>query len=254
MQAPYASPGFRPGCRPRMAPSAGPGRLATGWSAQHHSFPSAPGGPAVSDRARPARFIVFEGIDGSGKSTALARVVEALAPEFPALTATREETDTKLGGWVRESIEERMDPLATTFLFLADRAQHVREVRRMIAQGQQVLCDRFHFSTYAYQSVTLRDHIQDPQTWLEDLHARFSIHPDLVLLFDADPAACVERLTARGEATPYEKVDFLSQVRDNYLKLAREYSQKFRVVNANRSPDEVAAEAIGAVRDALYGL
>ncbi len=204
--------------------------------------------------SRPARFIVFEGIDGSGKSTALARVMAALKPEFPGLLATREETDTPLGHWVRESIAQRMDPLATAFLFMADRAQHVQQIRHMIGQGHQVLCDRFHFSTYAYQTVTLRDRIQDPQEWLEEQHARFSIHPDHVLLFDADPATCVERLSARGEATPYEKVEFLSQVRDNYLRLADEYAGKFRVIDANRSQDEVAAEAVTVVRDALYGL
>ncbi len=203
---------------------------------------------------RPARFIVFEGIDGSGKSTALQSVVEALRGEFPGLVATREETDSKLGHWVRESIASRLDPLATTFLFLADRAQHVQEIRHLMGQGHQVLCDRFHFSTYAYQSVTLAERIQDPQEWLEELHARFSIHPDLVLLFDAPADVCVERLTARGEATPYEKVDFLAQVRENYLRLADEYATKFHVVDANRPPDEVSTEAIQVVRDALYGV
>ncbi|MGB0652565.1 MAG: dTMP kinase [Thermoplasmatota archaeon] len=204
-------------------------------------------------RGRPARFIVFEGIDGSGKSSALAAVADALAAEFPDLVTTREETDGPLGEAVRASIERRDDPLTTTFLFLADRAQHVQELRRMLGQGQRILCDRFHFSTYAYQAHTLQDRVADPLAWLEELHARFSIHPDKVLLFDVDPKEAVRRLTQRGAATPYEKVAFLEAVRANYLDLAQSYGEKFHVLDAGRSQDDVAAEATRVVRDWLTG-
>src|SRR4051812_35393040 len=172
---------------------------------------------AGSTAARPGRLIVFEGIDGSGKSTCLARIAERLRTDGLDVVATREETQTATGDWVRRSIQEKWDPLATTFLFLADRARHVREMRSWLDAGKHVLCDRFVHSTFAYQSVTLARAGVFPSElealpFLQAMHEPWCPLPDRVLLFTCDPEAAVRRVTQRGASTPYEKSVFLGQV------------------------------------------
>src|SRR5688572_26645003 len=131
---------------------------------------------------RRGRFIVFEGIDGSGKSTTLASVAAALRNEGHDVVETREETSAETGQWVKRSIAEKWDPLATSFLFAADRARHVQEIRQDLDRGATVLCDRFLHSTLAYQSVTLEGRMTDPVGFLRRIHEGWCPEPDRVLL------------------------------------------------------------------------
>ena len=188
------------------------------------------------------RFLVLEGIDGSGKSSTLRHAVQVLRDQGRDVVATREETETELGGWVRKSVADRVEPLATAFLFMADRAQHVREIEAWLRQGRTVLCDRYVHSTLAYQSVTLQGVVPDPVGFLTRMHEGWCPMPDKVLLFRADPARSVERTQARGARTPYEKTRFLQQVQDNYLRMAAG-DPRFTVLDAERPIDVVKAEA-----------
>lgn len=187
---------------------------------------------------------MFEGIDGSGKSTAIRAVADAL--DRDDVVVTREETETWRGDAVRRHIEEHGDPWATLHLFLADRAAHVPEIQAHLEAGQHVLCDRFLHSTLAYQSVTLDGQVDDVTGHLRGLHDPWCITPDHVLLFDVDPTVALERIHGRGDATPYEKVGFLERVRAVYGRLATQ--EGFTVIDASRAPTEVAAAALEAVR------
>jgi dTMP kinase len=194
-------------------------------------------------------FVSFEGIDGSGKSTALDRVATALRHDGVQFHLTREETDGPTGEAVRRSIRERWDPLATAFLFAADRAQHVAELRPLLSG--HVLCDRFVHSTYAYQGALLEGRVPDVDGFLRGLHAGWCPMPDRVVLFDLDAQAAVQRTERRGATTPYEKVEFLEKVRARYLAMARQEPARFVVVDASRAADAVAADALQAVRKLL---
>ncbi|MEK6975515.1 MAG: dTMP kinase [Candidatus Thermoplasmatota archaeon] len=194
------------------------------------------------------RLIAFEGIDGSGKSSTLERVARALAKEGRDVVPTREETATERGEWVRKSIAGHWDPLTTTFLFLADRAEHVREMKGWLAAGKTVLCDRYLHSTYAYQGLTLQGHVPDPRKFLTGLHEGWCPLPDKVLLFKADPARCFERVRKRGQATNYEKVQFLEQVQAAYLDEARRDPSRFHVLDAERDIELVGRDALSIVR------
>ncbi len=196
---------------------------------------------------RPGKFIVFEGIDGSGKSTAIRAVADALNRDD--VVVTREETETWRGDAVRRHIEERGDPWATLHLFLADRAAHVPEIQAHLDAGETVLCDRFLHSTLAYQSVTLAEDLENPIDHLRDLHAPWCIQPDHVLLFDVDPTVALERIHGRGEATPYEKLEFLEAVRAAYHGLAE--SDGFTVIDASQESRAVADAARQAVEALL---
>lgn len=191
-------------------------------------------------------FVSFEGIDGSGKSTVMAAVAAAL--NGPVWT-TREETD-RFGAAIRASIKSGRDPLVTTYLFLADRFAHAQEIRRHLDAAEVVLCDRFLHSTLAYQGVTLQGRIEDPVAWLRSLHAPLGLEPDLVLWLDVPPETAVERAAGRGATAPYEKAGFLAKVRVQYERLASEEARIMRI-DGDRPPDEVARDAIAAVRTLL---
>jgi dTMP kinase len=196
-------------------------------------------------------FVAFEGIDGTGKSTALAAVAAALRAEGRKVHATREETEGPTGEAVRRSVRERWDPLATTFLFVADRARHLAELRPRLAAGELVLCDRFLHSTYAYQSVTLEGHVPDPVRFLEGLHEGWCPLPDRVVLLTMPVEEAVRRAEGRGATTPYEKAAFLHRVQERYLDMARRDGGRFVVLDAARAPAAVAADALAAVRGVL---
>lgn len=207
-------------------------------------------GPATP--ARRGRFIVFEGIDGSGKSTALEHTAAQLRARWPDLVTTREETSTPLGAAVRDAVARHADPATVAFLFLADRAEHARELEAHLAAGRHVLCDRYELSTYAYQSVTLRGRVPDPVAWLRTLHAAVRLRPDHTLLFVADPARCVERTTRRGATTPYEKAGFLAEVQRAYLAVS-DGDARVQRLDAERPMGDVAADALGYVQGWLSG-
>ena len=201
--------------------------------------------------ARPrGRFITFEGIDGTGKSSSLARVAAALRQRFPDLVATREETDGPAGQAVKESIARHADPLATALLFVADRAAHAPELRAHLEAGRHVLCDRYALSTYAYQSVTLRGRLADPVGFLRRLHEPIGLEPDHTLLFVADPERCVARTQRRGATTPYEKVAFLRDVQEAYVAISADVGH-VRRLDAERPMGEVADDAVRIVSEWL---
>jgi dTMP kinase len=206
-------------------------------------------GPSPAGTA--GKLVAFEGIDGSGKSTVLARVVETLRQEGMDLVATREETATPTGDWVKRSIAERWDPLATTFLFVADRVRHSKEIQAWRQAGSHVLCDRYLHSTYAYQSVTLGERIGEPLAFLQALHEPWCPLPDRVLLFTCDPELAVRRIQGRPTKTPYEKSAFLGRVQEAYLALARRDGGRFTVLDSDRHLDAVVAEAVTVVRGLL---
>lgn len=197
------------------------------------------------------RFVTLEGIDGSGKSSALRRIATELGRQGTAVWATREETDGPTGEWVRRAVSERWPPMATALLFAADRALHVGEIRRRLAAGEHVVCDRFLHSTIAYQSVTMQGVVPDVEAWVRGLHEGWCPMPDKVLLFDSDPRKAVARAQRRGDTTPYESVAFLEGVRANYLRLAAKDRERFVVLDADRPMEDLAADALQAVRTAL---
>lgn len=197
------------------------------------------------------RFIVFEGIDGSGKSTAARRVAAHLQGEGVNVFLTQEPTDTPAGKAVRAAIDEDADPVSTTLLFLADRIQHCLVLEERLARGQTVVCDRFLHSTLAYQAVTLEGRMRDPMQWLRGLHEHVSLRPDHVVLLDLPAKAAVERVAGRGERDPFEKAEFLERVRGNYLHMAKADAELFTVVDGAAPEDAVFQAALDAVAESV---
>ncbi len=173
-------------------------------------------------------FFTFEGIDGSGKTTAshsLARLLE----QQHEVVWTKEPTDTWLGDAVDRGVAEQCAAATSAFLFMADRVEHTMRIREWLDDGSMVLCDRYMDSTIAYQAVHL-DKIETPLAWLRGLHRPFCILPDLTFLFVLDPDVALRRIDDRA-LSPFEHNVFLQEVQDNYRRLARE-EDRFVVLDA----------------------
>ena len=169
------------------------------------------------------KFITFEGIDGSGKST-----VSKL---------TYEPTDSFIGKMVQKCIETDSDPFVTAFTFIADRIDHCKKIQKWLDDGKIVLCDRYAESTYAYQGAQLQNLMEDPIKWLKDLSKDRIIIPDRTFVFLIDPRDSLARIQKRKNLIPFEKQEFLKKVADNYKKLA--VSKRFKKIDATKKIDEL---------------
>jgi len=190
------------------------------------------------------RFVTFEGIDGSGKSTISKGVYEKLKKEGYDVVLTFEPTDTELGRIVKKCIEENYDPVVTTFAFIADRIQHVREIKKWVKDNKIVLCDRYADSTYAYQAVQLEDIIEKPIKWLKELHDRFIIKPDLTFLCVLEVDKALGRIKNREKLISFERKEFLEKVQKNYLHLASLEKERFVMIDASKSVNKIVEECI----------
>lgn len=199
--------------------------------------------------AMPGRFIVFEGGEGSGKSTASAAVAERLRAAGVTVVQTREPGGTRAGELVRGLLHERLTPWAELFAFLVARSQLVEEViRPALERGETVVCDRFAPSTFAYQ-VHARG-LDEAQVRAANAIATGGLEPDLVVYLDIDPAAGLRRKHGETEAirTGLEGLAFHRKVREGYLRQATADPARWVVIDAALPPAEVANRAWAAIR------
>lgn len=195
-------------------------------------------------------FIVVEGIDGSGKSSIAGHLTNELHARKRPVLRTREPGGTPLGEKIREVLLDpknaEMVPFAELFLFMASRAQLVDSViRPSLAKGIDVVCDRYYYSTAAYQGAAGKVGIDTVITVAEKV-AKFQ-KPDLVLLLDVDPAIAQAREGIRNDRVELKGLDYQKKVRSGFLKLARRDRRRFKVIDASRPPEAVFADALKAV-------
>jgi len=192
-------------------------------------------------------FIVFEGVDGSGKSTQIELLSMKLRDEGVDHVLEREPSDGNIGRFIRDYAEagdRYLQPESEALLFTADRFEHSKRIEQTLEQGVTVICDRYYHSTLAYQGAADVD-----VAWLRDLQ-KFALKPDLVLLLDVDPGRSLMRVSGRT-LTVFENRDYLSRVRDLYLGFAK--NGEMRLVDTGRPVDEVEAEVQGLV-ESLMGI
>ena len=193
--------------------------------------------------------IVFEGLDGCGKSTQLRRAAEALTGRGQDIVVTREPTDGPWGRRIREMARsgEVVAPETELEWFFEDRREHMREVvAPALAAGQIVLSDRSYISTVAYQGARGLD----PAKILVESEAEFA-RPDLILLFELSAKEGLARVHERGgDGEPaFENLEFLERVAAIFERLEVD---GLRRIDASRGEDEIAADVLG-VLDSLLG-
>lgn len=190
------------------------------------------------------RFVVFEGLDGSGKTTQMARMQKRLTGMGIDAVTTCEPTDGPVGSLIRQMLAGRIatDPRTLAALFAADRTDHLvtpdTGVAALVKKGRTVLCDRYYFSSYAY-------HAKDMDlAWIITLNALNAqiLKPELTIFIDVAPEACLARIRAgRKSLDLFEKIDILTQVRDNYFAAFDRLTdhETVVVVDGNASEDVV---------------
>ena len=211
--------------------------------------------------AAESRFITFEGIEGSGKSTQIALAAESLERRGLRVVCTREPGGTALGRRLRAALldprEVTLSPVAELLLYAADRAQHIAElIVPSLERGEWVLCDRFLDATLAYQGYArgLGTEV------VLDLHSRppLDLRPFRTILLDLDPhegLSRARRRNAEGETGvaegrfENENLEFHRRVRDGYLALAAAEPGRFRTVDARGEAGAVADRVEQALGD-----
>ena len=184
-------------------------------------------------------YLAFEGIDGSGKTTLIDELSKKLIESNVDFNIVREPGGSKLGEGIRElllSHDYDVDPTSEALLMSASRAQLIQEiVRPAINNGQVVITDRSAYSSVAYQGVG-RDLGYQKIYELNDL-AIDSFWPEKVILLDIDPKISLSRQKVADRIGSGE-ISFFNKVRDGYLQLAEDFSDKFLVLNAEDSQQQ----------------
>lgn len=199
-------------------------------------------------------FIVFEGIDGCGKTTQASKLVDWIFSTYKgvdSIVLTREPSQSKFTKEIHERLSVKNADSSSNSkermleLFVLDREEHVNKIiTPNLLQKAVVICDRYKYSTIAYQSA------QGVSTSLAiDENDSFPI-PDLTLFFNASVENCVARMEkSRKEMDKFEKSAFLEKVRAQYVKLPTLLpKEKFHTINANQPVDVVHADVIKVIQ------
>lgn len=192
-------------------------------------------------------FISFEGIDGVGKSTQIDLLIKHLDELGRKSIRTLEPGGTDLGVEIRHLLLHRkgeVAPRAEALLYAADRAHHVAtKVRPALAEGTDVIIDRYLDSSVAYQGAGRE--LDSVEIRNLSLFAVQGLLPHLTILLDLDATASLARRSKTGEEPDRlerEKVEFFEAVRQGYLELAAAEPERFFVVDARQTIEEMAAQ------------
>jgi dTMP kinase len=205
------------------------------------------------------KFITFEGIDGSGKSTQLQLLAAELRSQGVNVLTTREPGGTPLGRQLRKAFletRETVSPMAELLAFAADRAQHVELlIRPALTAGRLVISDRFADATFAYQGAG-RGFPEEKVLKVIEL-ATGGMKPDLTLFLDITVETAIRRMAARDASESIknrmdeETAEFYSRVRKAYLGIAECEPDRFVTIDASGTVDEIQERVAKKVRDKL---
>ncbi len=198
------------------------------------------------------RFIVFEGIDGAGKTTQINLLAKYLSEQGRAVYCTAEPTETVSGGLLRDALSgvSRRTVCEMAAMFVFDRINHnvnpVNGIQKMLADGFDVICDRYYYSSLAYQGSGT-----DPE-WVSNMNLNCPeiMRPDVCIFLDLTPEQSMARIN-RGRATQeiYENEEKLTQVRNQFYRVFEQLRERdnIQIVDAYRSVEEIHRDIVALV-------
>ncbi|HEX4896374.1 MAG TPA: dTMP kinase [Solimonas sp.] len=202
------------------------------------------------------RFITLEGGEGAGKSTQARAVRTWLEGRGRRVLQSREPGGSPLAEALRELVlrdwEEGIAPSTEALLMFAARAAHVRaRIRPALEDGQDVVCDRFTDSSFAYQGAGKG--VAEASLGVLEQLAQEGLRPDLVLLLDLPPELGLARAHARGQANRFEheSLDFMNRVREGFLRRARAEPARYVVIDASQDEPAVTRSVLAALEERL---
>ena len=198
------------------------------------------------------KFIVFEGIDGAGKTTQINLLAKYLSEQGRAVYCTAEPTETVSGGLLRDALSgvTRRTICEMAAMFVFDRINHnvnpVNGIQKMLADGFDVICDRYYYSSLAYQGSGT-----DPE-WVSNMNLNCPeiMRPDVCIFLDLTPEQSMARIN-RGRATQeiYENEEKLTQVRNQFYRVFEQLRERdnIQIVDAYRSVEEIHADIVALI-------
>lgn len=196
------------------------------------------------------RFIVFEGIDGAGKSTQISKLQEKLQKDGRKVFITAEPTQSVTGGVLRDALSGNYKRSSSELaaLFLADRIFHnVNEncgIKQALEKGYDVICDRYYYSSLAYQGM------DSDLDWVMKMNIDCPdiLKPDLCIFLDLDAESSKKRIDAnRATVEIFEKTEMLDKIRNKFFEVFNKLeNENIHIVNA--------ADSIEAVADKIYSI
>jgi len=195
-------------------------------------------------------FITFEGGDGCGKTTQIKLLDEYLQSKGYKTLLTREPGSRGLGVKLREILlnyEGEVSPNCESFLFLADRAQHVDcIIKPALANGTIVLCDRHIDSTVAYQGYGRGLDLE--QIYSLNKIATSGLKPDLTIVLDVDVETSQKRVGADKDRMESAGIDFFERVRKGFLEIAKQEPERVKVIDSTQSINEIHAQILELIQ------
>ncbi len=203
------------------------------------------------------KFIVFEGLDGSGKTSQIEILAKNLREKGEKVYVTAEPTNYETGNYLRRILSEcrQKDIYLQAALFLADRIEHITHpehgVKKRLDEGYTVICDRYYYSSMAYQGTNQGG----SSKWVENLNMNCPslIKPDICIFLDVNPTVCKERIdAARDNIELYEKSTAqMSNIRCGFMEvfenMKKNYGHNIIVIDANREINTISKEILSYV-------
>ncbi len=190
------------------------------------------------------KFIVIEGLDGSGATTQINLLTEYLNDNGVKAYYTKEPTDNVIGGLIRGALSGvyKLPDASLQLLFSADRGHHLeRVIEPLMKNGNVVVCDRYLWSTIAFGSVSL------DKRWLLELQKYFRL-PNLTIILKVDPKECINRISKnRFDFELFEEEKKLKEVWKTYIWLASKYPRKIVIIDGEGKKEGVFARVLKEV-------
>ena len=202
---------------------------------------------------REGLFITFEGADGCGKTTQIELLQKYLEKRGFSTLLTREPGAKGLGVKLREILlnyDGEVSPNCESFLFLADRAQHIDcIIRPALKEGKIILCDRHTDSTVAYQGYGRGLDIERIN-YLNDI-ATSGLKPDLTIVFDIDAETSSKRVGKTKDRMESSGMEFFNRVRNGYLEIASKEPERVKVLSSNDTIENIHKKVVNMVESIL---
>lgn len=201
------------------------------------------------ENIKKGKFIVFEGLDGSGKGTQINLLIREIKKNGHAVFQTAEPTFSSVGGIIRDTLVglHKRDAYELSALFLADRIAHninpINGIKQFIDKGIDVVCDRYYYSSFAYQGTDA------DLEWVmkSNLDCREILKPDICIFLDADTECCDNRIkNNRFEREMYENKSALERIRKRFFDVFEilKDTENIKIVNSARPIGEISADII----------
>ncbi|MBQ4135469.1 MAG: dTMP kinase [Clostridia bacterium] len=196
------------------------------------------------------KFIVFDGIDGAGKTTQLDMLARRMTDDGESVYITAEPTGGDIGRLLRSALSgaEKRSECEMAVMFVLDRIAHNAEIEEKINDGVCVLCDRYYHSTLAYQGKTT------DYAWVRSMNIDCPEirKPDACIYLDLTPEQSLKRISrGRSSVEIYENLEKLTEVRDSFhsvIEDLRQTGEKIFVLNADCSREELAEEIYAIIK------